>query len=327
MADLAPGDDLRLFDADPYRDAARLLRERFIVPPFTVLDAGQGYWQARKRNWLSLGIEAELGGRDTGGSYGWVHAGRDDEVSRKMRAVVPGGMGAGVSLFDPVLCELAYRWWSPAGGTVLDPFAGGSVRGVVAHMLGRYYVGVELRPEQVEANYVQSARLRGVYPQPAEPVWQVGDSTVNLPDIRADFIFTCPPFGDLEVYSDDPRDLSAMTAEAFDAAYRVIIRESVRRLRPDRFAAIIVGNYRDRRTTFQRDLAAMTVRAFSDAGCGYYSDLVLITSAATAGMRGSATFNGGRKPIRRHQYVLVFVKGDWRHAAEAAEALPDRGVG
>jgi len=33
---------------------------------------------------------------------------------------------SGTSIFDPVLCEIAYRWFCPQGGTVLDPFAGGS---------------------------------------------------------------------------------------------------------------------------------------------------------------------------------------------------------
>jgi ParB-like chromosome segregation protein Spo0J len=37
------------------------LAERFIVPPFSVLDARQGYWQERKRAWLSLGVQSELG--------------------------------------------------------------------------------------------------------------------------------------------------------------------------------------------------------------------------------------------------------------------------
>ena len=32
---------------------------------------------------------------------------------------------SGTSIFDPVLCEIAYRWFCPQGGTVLDPFAGG----------------------------------------------------------------------------------------------------------------------------------------------------------------------------------------------------------
>lgn len=42
--------------------AARLtLSERFLVPPFSVLDARQGYWQDRKRAWIALGIQSELG--------------------------------------------------------------------------------------------------------------------------------------------------------------------------------------------------------------------------------------------------------------------------
>lgn len=44
------------------------LSARFIVPPFSVLDARQGYWQDRKRAWLSLGIQSELG-RGGKGAY------------------------------------------------------------------------------------------------------------------------------------------------------------------------------------------------------------------------------------------------------------------
>jgi hypothetical protein len=42
-------------------EAKRTLAERFGVPPFSVLDARQGYWQERKRAWIALGIESELG--------------------------------------------------------------------------------------------------------------------------------------------------------------------------------------------------------------------------------------------------------------------------
>jgi len=49
--------------------ARQTLSERFIVPPFSVLDARQGYWQDRKRAWLALGIQSELGrGGAPGGS-------------------------------------------------------------------------------------------------------------------------------------------------------------------------------------------------------------------------------------------------------------------
>lgn len=37
------------------------LKDRFLVPPFSVLDCRQGYWQDRKRLWLALGIKSEIG--------------------------------------------------------------------------------------------------------------------------------------------------------------------------------------------------------------------------------------------------------------------------
>jgi hypothetical protein len=37
------------------------LRDQFILPPFSVLDTRVGWWQDRKRAWLALGIQSELG--------------------------------------------------------------------------------------------------------------------------------------------------------------------------------------------------------------------------------------------------------------------------
>lgn len=37
------------------------LADRFGIPPFSVLDGRSGWWQARKRAWLALGIQSELG--------------------------------------------------------------------------------------------------------------------------------------------------------------------------------------------------------------------------------------------------------------------------
>jgi len=83
-----------------------------------------------------------------------------------------GPPASGTSIFDPVLCELSYRWFCQLGGLILDPFAGGSVRGIVASKLGRAYVGVDLRPEQVEANRFQAERIC----DDPLPIWHEGDS-------------------------------------------------------------------------------------------------------------------------------------------------------
>jgi ParB-like nuclease domain len=44
------------------------LAERFGIPPFSVLNAREGWWQDRKRAWLALGIQSELGRQGGGGT-------------------------------------------------------------------------------------------------------------------------------------------------------------------------------------------------------------------------------------------------------------------
>jgi hypothetical protein len=45
----------------PGREANGALAERFGVPPFSVLNAREGWWQERKAAWIALGIRSELG--------------------------------------------------------------------------------------------------------------------------------------------------------------------------------------------------------------------------------------------------------------------------
>lgn len=46
---------------DAKAKANATLAERFGVPPFTVMRASEGWWQNRKRGWIGLGIQSELG--------------------------------------------------------------------------------------------------------------------------------------------------------------------------------------------------------------------------------------------------------------------------
>jgi len=57
------GGDGDAIGATPDRAPPRLgnLIERFGIPPFSVLTAREGWWQDRKRAWLALGIESEVG--------------------------------------------------------------------------------------------------------------------------------------------------------------------------------------------------------------------------------------------------------------------------
>lgn len=339
---------------EPVRRAAQPpLADRFLFPPFSVLNAREGEWQERKRAWLALGVKSELGRDDNALGYpehmrakGFytkktaleARLGRTLETPEALAILVAEGAippadadGAedgqeanwsGTSIFDPVLCELCYRWFAPPGGLVLDPFAGGSVRGLIAAFLGLRYWGCDLRAEQVAANEGQREELA-----PGKPVsWVVGDSLVRCAEApEADFVFTCPPYGDLERYSDDPRDLSTMRYPAFLAAYREIIAMACRKLRPNRFAAIVVSEFRDSAGNY-RNFVGHTVDAFRRAGLAYYNEAVLVGSVGSLPVRVGRQFTRMRKLGRTHQTVLVFLKGDAALAAQAVETEAEGGL-
>ena len=243
-------------------------------------------------------------------TYGAGHAeGEIDETSGNNLAA-----GSGTSIFDPVLCELAYRWFCPVGGAILDPFAGGSVRGIVAGILGRKYTGLELRPEQVAANRSQA----GIVPDGApRPEWITTDSLkMNdaLPaDYMADMVFSCPPYADLEVYSDTPEDLSTMAYPEFIRVYREIIALSVARMKPDTFACFVVGEVRGKNGDYY-GFVPDTIQAFQDAGAPLYNEAILVTAVGSLPIRAAKQFNASRKLGKTHQNVLVFVKGDGKRA-------------
>jgi hypothetical protein len=293
------------------------LADRFIVPPFSVLDARQGYWQKRKREWISCGIKGEDGRGENGDADGerltWVSGNRTkdlDEGSRKILAAQPQ---SGTSIFDPVACELVYSWFCRESGRILDPFAGGSVRGIVAHLLDRDYTGIELSARQIAANQEQAQAVMPSRP----PHWVHGDAR-DVRDLAAgpyDLIFSCPPYGELERYSDDERDLSTLKYESFIPAYRHIIRECVALLSPDRFACFVVGDFRDNRG-FYRNFVSDTIAAFQDAGARLYNEAILITAIGSLSLRTAKQFTASRKLGKGHQNVLVFCKGDPKRATE-----------
>lgn len=568
------------------------LFDRFLVPPFTVMNARDGWWVERKRAWIDMGLEGELGREDRPRTWYIAapahHAGgvtpEGSAERRKAGEDTEEGLLYGdgsTSVFDPVLCEIAYRWFSPPGGSVYDNFAGGSVRGVIAAMLGRDYAGVELREVQVEANrkqaddiltrpdaivpdvpndympditpiekvegvylkredlysfagvrgakvracmaFVQKAKDLGVgvitagarqspqvnfvaqianrmdvhcrvhvpagkltpeilaaraagakvihhevgyntvivkgarddaassgwveipygmesqesvdftapqvanipkkvtrivnatgsgmtlagilhglkaegrddvkvvavcvghvpderldtwapegwrdmveiidldtpYDQPARdcyfegvqldpyyeakclpyllegdlfwlsairpsavaakvrrPLWICGDSTEDLlGEATYDMLYTCPPYGDLEVYSDDPRDLSNMPYEEFLVGLRASMGIAYSHLKDDSFAVVVVGDFRDKAGYF-RNFPGDTVRVMEGAGFKYLNEGILVTQLASLPIRVGRQFDATRKFGKTHQQILVFVKGDAKRATQ-----------
>lgn len=345
-----------------------MLRHKFLIPPFSILDARQGYWQQRKRAWIALGIKGELGRGDsllygTGGVSdpglnpyrekekrkhdGTLYQNQNrlceimaDKPGKKKKPKRISGPGtclntpihlfdggtteeetasmAGTSVFDPVLCEAVYTWFCPPGGHILDPFAGEATKGIVAAYLGYNYTGIELRREQIDVNVKQAEKI-GV-----SPTWIEGDSHKIrglLPrDAKYDFVWTSPPYYDLEIYSELEKDGSAFkTYEQFMAWYEDIFDQAVRRMKENRFLAVKVGEIRDKKTGVYRNFVGDNVNVFTRLGLKYFNELILVTVAGSLPIRIVSQFPTNRKIGKSHQNILVFYKGDISKIKEVFE--------
>ena len=280
------------------------LSKKFIMPPFSILDARNGEWRKRKKRWMEF-VESEKG--------------RDDSLLGKGLYDLSKATGCslnGTSVFDPVLTEVLVNWYSPRGGKILDPFAGGSVRGIVSSVLDRKYYGNDLRPEQIDENIKQASPLIGrknVFGNDFEmPQWTVGDS-LNIdeliPERDFDMLLTCPPYADLEQYSDDPADLSNMEYEEFLKIYREIFKKSIDMLAENAFIAVVVGEVRDKHG-YYRNFIGDTIDALKDAGAHYYNEIILITMGGTLPLRAGKVFEASRKVSNTHQKALIFLKSN-----------------
>ena len=277
-----------------------ILRDMYIEPPFSVLDTKGGTWQRRKRAWMEKGLKSEVG-RDAA----VIHmSSKNDEYNKII-------LGKGLkteytSVFDPALCEVLYHWFCPEGGLILDPFAGGSVRGIVANYLGFKYTGIDIRQEQIDSNREQAIEILKVDNQPQ---WYVGDSNEVLEGLKEefyDFVFSCPPYADLEVYSDLPKDISNMPYNEFMNCYESIIAKSCKKLKVGGYACFVVGEVRDKEGNYI-GFVPDTINAFKKCGMKFYNEAILLNPVASASMRANGNMKY-KKLVKIHQNILIFKK-------------------
>lgn len=291
-----------------YNESKGKLSKQFIVPPFSILDTRLKYWNKGKEKWDKYNIESELG-RTTSGNNTFEDLVINPRNAESNKIITK--KGGRRSIFDPFLTEIMYRWFCPNEGRILDPFAGGSVRGIVASTLNYEYVGIELRPEQIKANRIQLDRLRadGKLDNHYPELYTGSSLTIPIYD-EYDMIFSCPPYYDLEKYSDLRGDLSnAKTYDVFLNKYTKIIKRCVDKLKDDRFAVFVVSDLRDKEG-YYRNFVGDTKSTFINTGMKLYNDIVLITQIGSLPLRCGIPFAKNRKVGRAHQNVLVFYKGD-----------------
>jgi hypothetical protein len=285
---------------DSLVDYGGKLSDRFIAPPFSILDAKQGYWQDRKKVWREL-----IG--DNGES-------RENTLVKDTNSAM-GDLGS-VSLLDPVLSEIITKWFSPFGAKIFDPFAGDTVFGYVStYQNDNSFTGIEIRKEQADLN-MERTNERCVY------ICDDGRNVSKyIEEKTQDLLFSCPPYYDLEVYSDLENDASNQeTYEDFFKILDVAFTNAVKCLKDNRFAVIVVGEVRDKKTGFYYDFISDIKKLFIREGMGLYNEIILCDPIGSSMLRANKLMKL-RKVVKTHQNILVFYKGDIERIKEDFPSL------
>lgn len=238
------------------------------------------------------------------------HTGTRAETMRKDHDSVYTGTN---SVFPIPLMEwILLRYGGVQNGKVLDAFAGGPPRGLTAAIMGYSYTGFDIRQAQLDENLsvLRDLGLNG------NIRYILGDGRFLFGTIAGessdptgelfDCAITCPPYHDLEKYSDQSDDLSNMRSYwEFNAGMALCAQSHRPLMKPGAFVCIIVGPFRNKKTGELIDLPAHTVQNFKEAGFIYHQQIVLSKNFGSAAKRSTNAWKG-QKLVPIHEFLLVF---------------------
>lgn len=172
------------------------------------------------------------------------------------------------------------RFFTKRGETVLDPFVGVGSTLKACSTEGRKGIGFELNPRYAElARERLRTEVRDLWAEDSQDVREgdARDLIKDLPDNCLDLIITSPPYWNIlhkkdhkamqervvneldTKYGDDPRDLGNVSEyEDFLEELASILGDCVRPLKPGKYMAVVVSDFRDksRYVMFHADLSA-----------------------------------------------------------------------
>lgn len=172
------------------------------------------------------------------------------------------------------------RFFTKSGQTVLDPFVGVGSTLKACAIENRQGIGFELNPRYVELTKQRLEKeVRTLFPTTNSQDIQTGDARLlvkNLEENSVDFVVTSPPYWNIlhkqdhkvkqeriannldTQYSDDELDLGNIQEyDKFLEELSAILGDCSRPLKPKKYMAIIVSDFRDKSkyVMFHADLA------------------------------------------------------------------------
>lgn len=274
-----------------------VLSDKYIVPPLSVFDTRQKYWTQRLKYWDKIGLYSDNGRYNVLTNSSNVKP----QSSTGFSTIAPT-----TSKFSPVLCEVIYKWFCPHNAKILDPFAGGVTRGGVASIMGFDYHGFDISQNQITSN-VRLCESMGLT---ANYYLDTSKNAEKYFEKEFDLLFSCPPYYNLEKYTDNPDDLSNLaTYNDFLKEYTEIIKICAALLKNNRFAVFVVGDIRSKQGDYCNFISD-TINAFAQCGLKLYNNIILLEQVGTRAMTCERPFLTNRKVSKVHQNVLVMYKGD-----------------
>lgn len=295
------------------RDRAAMLR-KFGTIPHSVLRLSRGPLSASMFNMLAERATGRVRGADSLAREQafTTEAGKATARERRERGLFGGVKEYAdandretVSVMAAELVDFFARYYSRAGATYIDPFAGQGIQLQVAHRLGMHYIGVDLCAEYVRYIERVISKLTPADGQVLRIIEADSRYPVDVPDGCGDFTFTSPPYWDVEFYGPEAGQLG--TGQGY-GAFLDGLREVAEAWRPKyRSGAYVVVNVNDlRRDGRFIPYHADVIRLYMQAG--YVPHDVWIVEGLIAGLPKAfaVSFNMKRIAPKVHEYALCF---------------------
>lgn len=220
-------------------------------------------------------------------------------VGRKMQLL---GSKYTTSIFNPHLAQMILSAYCPPKAKIYDAFAGGGTRGFIASAMGHDYTGCEIRQEEVDRIERQQLELKTPF--------TIACCDSRFYDIQPDyydFSYSCPPYYNLEVYSDIIGDMSNVaTYDEFLGMLKQSLEVTYRGLKPDSLCIWVVGNLRDVKGNLIH-LSGDTIRIGKEVGFRFHDELVF-WGASDIAVQRVGQFQANRRSVRVHEMIIIFKK-------------------
>jgi len=205
------------------------------------------------------------------------------------------------SVFNPHLVQMIISAYCPLNARIYDAFGGGGTRGYVSTKMGHKYTGIEIRKEEVDRLKEQMKKWNIHFEILNE------DSSKYKPNKMFNFAFTCPPYYDLEIYSNLDGDLSnSYSYGNYLDKLKMVLRNIYDVLEENSFAIFVVGDFRNKEG-FLEHLNGDLVRIASYVGFKLWDEIIWM-GASNVALTRCGKFEVNRKSVRMHEYIIILKK-------------------